>query len=178
MFQPLQRGMRPLSVLRTSLPSSFGTAISSTFPIKGQEAVVAWKFSLGLSALAFPAPSRGRMPARQEGVFTKRLSDKQCIMKAASLLEHKGVFLVFVSPDANIFVYSVFNINLCVFAALRSKNKIFYSLSQFSWKLRLRKGHFLWIYVKIPVFFKKNWRFFETVPQNRTVFSYICIRNK
>ena len=65
MFQPLQRGMRPLSVLRTS------------FPIKGQEAVVAWKFSLGLSALAFPAPSRGRMPARQEGVFTKRLSDKQ-----------------------------------------------------------------------------------------------------
>jgi hypothetical protein len=72
----------------------------------------------------------------------------------------------------------VFNINLCVFAALRSKNKIFYSLSQFSWKLRLRKGHFLWIYVKIPVFFKKNWRFFETVPQNRTVFSYICIRNK
>ena len=51
------------------------------------------------------------------------LSDKQCIMKAASLLEHKGVFLVFVSPDANIFVYSVFNINLCVFAALRSKTK-------------------------------------------------------
>ena len=131
MFHPSQRGMRPLSVLRTSLPSSFGTAISSTFPIKGQEAVVAWKFSLGLSALAFPAPSRGRMPARQEGVFTN-LSDKQCIMKAASLLEHKGFFLVFVSPDANIFVYSVFNINLCVFAALRSKNKIFYSLSQFS----------------------------------------------
>ena len=88
--------MRPLSVLRTSLPYSFGTAISSTFPIKGQEAVVAWKFSLGLSALAFPAPSRGRMPARQEGVFTKRLSDKQYIMKAASLLEHKCFFLVFV----------------------------------------------------------------------------------
>ena len=96
MFQPSQRGMRPLSVLRTSLPSSFGTAISSTFPIKGQEAVVAWKFSLGLSALAFPAPSRGRMPARQEGVFTKRLSDKQYIMKAESLLEHKCFFLVFV----------------------------------------------------------------------------------
>ena len=80
MFQPSQRGMRPLSVLRTS------------FPIKGQEAVVAWKFSLGLSALAFPAPSRGRMPARQEGVFTKRLSDKQYIMKAESLLEHKCFF--------------------------------------------------------------------------------------
>ena len=120
MFHPSQRVMRPLSVLRTS------------FPIKGQEAVVAWKFSLGLSALAFPAPSRGRMPARQEGVFTKRLSSNQYIIKAISLLEHKGVFLVFVSPDANIFVYSVFNINLCVFAALRSKNKIFYSLSQFS----------------------------------------------
>ena len=116
MFHPSQRGMRPLSVLRTS------------FPIKGQEAVVAWKFSLGLSALAFPAPSRGRMPARQEGVFTKRLS----IIKAISLLEHKGVFLVFVLPDTNIFVFSVFKINLCVFAALRSKNKIFYSLSQFS----------------------------------------------
>ena len=111
------------------IPLSF---LCTSFPIKVQEAFVAWKFSLGLSALAFPAPSRGRMPARQEGVFTKRLSDKQCIMKAASLLEHKGVFLVFVSPDANIFVYSVFNINLCVFAALRSKNKIFYSLSQFS----------------------------------------------
>ena len=80
MFQPSQRGMRPLSVLRTS------------FPIKGQEAVVAWTFSLGLSALAFPAPSRGRMPARQEGVFTKRLSDKQYIMKAESLLEHKCFF--------------------------------------------------------------------------------------
>ena len=53
------------------------------------------------------------------------LSDKQCIMKAASLLEHKGVFLVFVSPDANIFVYSVFNINLRVSATLRSKNKNF-----------------------------------------------------
>ncbi len=109
MFHPSQRVMRPLSVLRTS------------FPIKGQEAVVAWKFSLGLSALAFPAPSRGRMPA-----------SNQYIIKAASLLEHKGVFLVFVSPDANIFVYSVFNINLCVSATLRSKNKIFYSLSQFS----------------------------------------------
>jgi hypothetical protein len=36
------------------------------------------------------------MPARQEGVFTKRLSDKQYIMKAASLLEHKCFFLVFV----------------------------------------------------------------------------------
>ena len=84
MFQPSQRGLRPLSVLRTS------------FPIKGQEAVVAWKFSLGLSALAFPAPSRGRVPARQEGVFTKRLSDKQYIMKAESLLEHKCVFQVFV----------------------------------------------------------------------------------
>ena len=84
MFRPSQRGMRPLSVLRTS------------FPLKGQEAAAAWKFSLGLSALAFPAPSRGRMPARQEGVFTKRLSDKQYIMKAASLLEHKCFFLVFV----------------------------------------------------------------------------------
>ena len=71
MFQPSQRGMRPLSVLRTSLPSSFGTAISSTFPLKGQEAAAVWTFSLGLSALAFPAPSRGRVPARQEGVFTK-----------------------------------------------------------------------------------------------------------
>ena len=80
MFQPSQRGMRPLSVLRTS------------FPLKGQEAAAAWKFSLGLSALAFPAPSRGRMPARQEGVFTKRLSDKQYIMKAESLLEHKCFF--------------------------------------------------------------------------------------
>jgi hypothetical protein len=36
------------------------------------------------------------MPARQEGVFTKRLSDKQYIMKAESLLEHKCFFLVFV----------------------------------------------------------------------------------
>ena len=96
MFRPSQRGMRPLSVLRTSLPSSFGTAISSTFPLKGQEAAAVWTFSLGLSALAFPAPSRGRMPARQEGVFTKRLSDKQYIMKAESLLEHKCFFLVFV----------------------------------------------------------------------------------
>jgi hypothetical protein len=32
------------------------------------------------------------MPARQEGVFTKRLSDKQYIMKAESLLEHKCFF--------------------------------------------------------------------------------------
>ena len=93
MFKPSQREMRPLSVLRTS------------FPIKGQEAVVAWKFSLGLSALAFPAPSRGRMPARQEGVFTKRLSDKQYIMKAESLLEHKGVFLVFVFYRTPIIIY-------------------------------------------------------------------------
>ena len=103
MFRPSQRGMRPLSVLRTSLPSSFGTAISSTFPLKGQEAVVAWKFSLGLSALAFPAPSRGRMPARQEGVFTKRLSDKQYIMKAESLLEHKCFFWFLFLSDSNIF---------------------------------------------------------------------------
>ena len=95
MFQPSQRGMRPLSVLRTS------------FPLKGQEAAAVWTFSLGLSALAFPAPSRGKseieylrvcaeVPARQEGVFTKRLSDKQYIMKAESLLEHKCFFLVFV----------------------------------------------------------------------------------
>jgi hypothetical protein len=41
------------------------------------------------------------MPARQEGVFTKRLSDKQYIMKATSLLEHKGVFLVFVFTGHN-----------------------------------------------------------------------------
>ncbi len=31
-----------------------------------------------------------------------------------------------------LFEFFVFNINLCVSAALRSKNKIFYSLSQFS----------------------------------------------
>ena len=93
MFQPSQRGMRPLSVLRTS------------FPIKGQEAVVAWKFSLGLSALAFPAPSRGRMPARQEGVFTKRLSDKQYIMKAESLLEPKCFFWFLFLSDSNIFFF-------------------------------------------------------------------------
>ena len=130
MFHPSQRVMRPLSVLRTS------------FPIKGQEAAAVWTFSLGLSALAFPAPSRGRMPARQEGVFTKRLSDKQCIMKAISLLEHKGVFLVFVLPDTNVFEFSVFNINLCVFAALRSKNKIFYSLSQFFLKTQAPQGAF------------------------------------
>ena len=103
MFQPSQRGMRPLSVLRTSLPSSFGTAISSTFPLKGQEAAAVWTFSLGLSALAFPAPSRGRMPARQEGVFTKRLSDKQYIMKAESLLEHKCFFWFLFLSDSNIF---------------------------------------------------------------------------
>ena len=59
MFHPSQRVMRPLSVLRTS------------FPVKGQEAAAVWTFSLDFSALAFPAPSRGRVPARQEGVFTK-----------------------------------------------------------------------------------------------------------
>ena len=101
MFKPSQRVMRPLSVLRTSLTFLFEPSISSTFPIKGQEAVVAWKFSLGLSALAFPAPSWGRMPARQEGVFTKRLSDKQYIMKAESLLEHKCFFWFLFLPDSN-----------------------------------------------------------------------------
>ena len=143
MFQPSQRGMIPLSVLRTS------------FPIKGQEAVVAWKFSLGLSALAFPAPSRGRMPARQEGVFTN-LSDKQCIMKAASLLEHKGVFLVFVSPDANIFVYSVFNINLCVFAALRSKNKISTHCHNFLENLSSARSISCEFMLKFPFFSRKT----------------------
>ena len=91
MFRPSQRGMIPLSVLRTS------------FPLKGQEAAAVWTFSLGLSALAFPAPSRGRMPARQEGVFTKRLSDKQYIMKAESLLEHKCFFWFLFLSDSNIF---------------------------------------------------------------------------
>ena len=81
---------RPLSVLRTS------------FPVKGQEAAAVWTFSLGLSALTFPAPSRGKseieylrvcakVPAR-ERVFTKRLSYKQDGIGFAEVCKLEGVF--------------------------------------------------------------------------------------
>ena len=95
---------RPLSVLRTPFDFPLRTVDLFDIPHKGQEAAAVWTFSLGLSALAFPAPSRGRVPARQEGVFTKRLSDKQYIMKAASLLEHKCFFQVFVFTGQQYFL--------------------------------------------------------------------------
>ena len=37
--------------------------------MKGQEEAAVWTFSFGLSALALPAFSRWRVPARREGVF-------------------------------------------------------------------------------------------------------------